>query len=192
MKKKIVLSLAIVVPIFIMAFADRSSSGAPASHTGAPGEKTCAASGCHDDNALNSGVAKLTIDVASGGVTKYVAGQTYPIKVRIADANSSRFGFQIVALDETTNNAGTFTITDHGRTQFMENQHEMADRKYITYTFSGTDATSSGAAEWTVNWTAPATTSGKITFYAAAVSADDDGTDKGDVVYTTNNTLTNQ
>jgi hypothetical protein len=192
MKKKIVLSLAVVIPIFIMAFADRSSSGAPASHTGAPGEKTCATAGCHDDNALNSGAAKLTIGVASGGVTKYVAGQTYPITIRISDANSSRFGFQIVALDQTANNAGVFAITDPGRTQFMVNQHELADRKYITYTFSGTDATSSGAAEWTVNWTAPATTSGNVTFYAAAVSADDDGTDKGDVVYTTNNTLTNQ
>jgi hypothetical protein len=191
MKKKIVLSLAVVIPIFIMAFAERSSSGAPASHTGAPGEKTCAASGCHDDNALNSGAAKLTIDVASGGVTTYIAGQTYPIKIRIADANVSRFGFQIVALDQTTNNAGTFAITDRVRTQFMENQHEMGDRKYITYTFNGTDATSSGVAEWIVNWTAPATTSGNITFYAAAVSADDDGTDKGDVVYTANNTLMN-
>jgi hypothetical protein len=191
MKKKIVLSLAVVIPIFIMAFAERSSSGAPASHTGAPGEKTCATSGCHDDNALNSGVAQLTIDVASG-VTKYVAGHTYPIKVRISDVNSSRFGFQIVALDQTTNNAGTFTIVDPAHTQFMENQHELMDRKYITYTFSGTDAASNGTGEWIVNWTAPANTSGNITFYAAAVSANDDGTDKGDVVYTTSNTLMNQ
>jgi hypothetical protein len=192
MKKKIVLSLAVIVPVFIMAFAERSSTGAPASHTGAPGEQTCATSGCHDDNTLNSGVAKLTIDIGSGGITKYVAGQTYPIKVSIADAGVSRFGFQIVALDQSTGNAGTFTITDQVRTQFMKNQHELADRSYITYTFSGTDATPSGTAEWTVNWTAPATTSGNITFYAAAVSANDDGTDKGDVVYTTNNTLTNQ
>lgn len=192
MKKKIVLSLAVIAPIFIMAFVDRSSTGAPASHTGAPGEKTCAASGCHDDNSLNSGVAQLSIDIASGGVTKYVAGQTYPITVRISDANSSRFGFQIVALDQSTGNAGEFTITDQARTQFMKNQHELMDRNYVTYTFIGTDATNNGTAEWTVNWTAPATTSGNITFYAAAVSANDDGTDKGDVVYTANNTLTNQ
>jgi hypothetical protein len=192
MKKKIVLSLAVIVPIFIMAFAERSSTGAPASHTGAPGEQTCATSGCHDDNALNSGAAKLTIDIGSGGITKYVAGQTYPVKVSIADADASRFGFQIVALDQSTGNAGTFTITDAVRTQFMINQHELADRNYVTYTFSGTDAASNGTTEWIVNWTAPATTSGNITFYAAAVSANDDGTDKGDVVYTTNNTLTNQ
>ncbi len=192
MKKKIVLSCAIIIPIFIMAFAERSSSGAPASNTGAPGEKTCAASGCHDDNTLNIGTAKLSIDIASGTVTKYVAGETYPIKVRISDPHISRFGFQLVALtDQGAVNAGAFTITDPARTQFMKNEYELTDRKYITYTFSGTDAIN-GTAEWTVNWTAPATTNGNITFYAAAVSGNDDGTDKGDVVYTANQTLMNQ
>ncbi len=45
-----------------MAFAERSSSGAPASHTGAPGEKTCATSGCHDDHLINSGKASLCLN----------------------------------------------------------------------------------------------------------------------------------
>lgn len=191
MKKKIVLGFAVVLPIFIMAFAERSSSGAPASHTGAPGEKSCAASGCHDDNKENSGAAKLSIDIASG-VTKYVAGETYPIKIRITDADINRFGFQLVALaDQTAANAGTFTITDPLRTQLTNNDFALFDRKYVTYTFNGTDAVSNGVGEWIVNWTAPANTTGNITFYAAAVSGDDDSSDKGDIVYTTKSTLTN-
>lgn len=191
MKKKIVLSCAIILPVFMMPFAEKSSSGAPASHTGAPGEKTCATSGCHDDNRLNSGAAKLTIDVASG-ITTYVAGQTYAIKIRITDPNTNRFGFQLVALtDQSKENAGTFTISDPEHTQFMKNEFELMERKYVTYTFNGTDAVSTGVGEWLVNWTAPATASGSITFYAGAVSANDDGTDKGDMVYTTSKTLTN-
>lgn len=191
MKKKIILSLVIAVPILIMAFAERSSSGAPASHTGAPGEKTCATSGCHDDNDINSGTAKLSIDIASG-VTHYIAGETYPIKIRISDPHVTRFGFQLVALtDQTKENAGLFTITDLIRTQFMRNDMEFMDRKYVTYTFNGTDAVSDGAGEWVINWTAPHA-AGPVTFYAAAVSADDDGSDKGDMVYTTSQTFMNQ
>lgn len=192
MKKKIVLSLAVALPIFIMAFAERSSSGAPASHTGAPGEKTCATSGCHDDNQPNSGSAKLTIDIASG-TTKYVTGETYPIKIHISDPHVNRFGFQIVALaDDSKENAGKFIITDPERTQFMKNEFDLLDRKYVTYTFNGTDAVSAGEGEWIINWTAPATATGKITFYVGAVSANDDETDKGDIVYTASNTLSNQ
>ncbi|HSH65327.1 MAG TPA: choice-of-anchor V domain-containing protein, partial [Bacteroidia bacterium] len=116
-----------------------------------------------------------------------------PIKIRISEPNVERFGFQIVALaDQTKENAGIFKITDPERTQFMKNEFELMDRKYVTYTFSGTDAVSNGVGEWTINWTAPSNTAGDITFYASAVSANDDGTDKGDVVYTASNTLINQ
>ncbi len=192
MKKKIVLGFAVILPIFIMAFAERSSSGAPASHTGAPGEKTCTTSGCHDDAKENSSTAQLSIDIASGGVTKYVAGETYPIKIRILDTDVMRFGFQIVALsDETQANAGVFSITDLERTQLTNNDFKLKDRSYVTYTFNGTDAISNGVGEWTVNWTAPTSITGNITFYASAVSGNDDGTDKGDNVTTTKTILTN-
>lgn len=185
MKKKIILTVAVALSFLIMAFVDRSSSGAPASHTGAPDEKNCATSGCHDDHVINSGTANLSIVIASGNITHYTAGETYPITIRISDPHVSRFGFQVVALTEQTKeNAGSFTITDHERTQFMRNELAMVNRKYVTYTFNGTDAVSDGVGEWSVNWTAPAGSTGNIIFYAAAVSADDDGTDKGDMVYT--------
>jgi len=190
MKKIAVYLVAGSLPFFMVAFSpERSSSGAPGSHTGAPGEQTCATSGCHDDNQLNSGTAHLTID--AGGATQYVAGQTYSIKVSISDANVNRFGFQLVALDNTNANAGTFQITDPARTQFIKNDHAFTNRDYITYTFNGTDAVSTGKSEWIVNWTAPATTVGSITFYAGGVSANDDMSDKGDYSYTAIKVLSN-
>ena len=192
MKKRIVILIAGVLPMLIMAtMPERSSSGAPASHTGAPGEATCTTSGCHDDNGLNNGPATLKIEVG-GGITNYIPGHTYSIKVKISDVAIERFGFQLTALANNNNlMAGTFQIVDSIKTQLVQNAYTLNDRNYVTYTFDGTDAISIGVGEWEVNWTAPSTNIGSITFYAGAVSANDDMTDKGDHVYTTSLSILN-
>jgi hypothetical protein len=190
MKKRIVILIVGALPLFIMAtMPERSSSGAPASHTGAPGEATCATSGCHDDNTVNTGKAVLDIEVG-GGITNYIPGHTYTIKVKIADAAVERFGFQLTALANNVM-AGTFQVTDNGRTQLVNNEYKLNDRSYVTYKFDGTDAVSTGRGEWQVNWTAPTDNVGIITFYAGAVSANDDSSDKGDHVYTTSVSILN-
>ena len=191
MHKKIIAITGFLVLLFLLPSAHirRSSSGAPASHTGAPGEATCSESGCHDDHALNQGKAEIQFFLNDG--QKVIdENQTYALKIRITDKNITRFGFQVVALEqETLNNAGTFTITDSTRTQTVQNMKDLKDRNYVTYTFNGTDAVSEGAGEWTVNWTAPPSIRKNITFYVAAVSANDDMSDKGDHVYTGNFTV---
>lgn len=190
MRKKGIIVLVALLPVFLAAFTiERSSSGAPSSHTGAPGEQTCATSGCHDDNVANTGTASIKIDL--GTATNYVAGKKYTIKVSVSDNNVNRFGFQLVALNNQSMNVGTFVITDQARTQIMKNDHNFKDRDYVTYTFNGTDATSSGMSEWMVDWIAPSSSSGPVTFYAAGVSANDDMSDKGDYTYTTSKVLNN-
>ncbi len=190
MKKTfIVLSFAITLLMAYAAVPGPSSSGAPASHTGAPGEKTCGAVGCHDDNVINEGTASVSIEVGDG-IKKYEAGQTYPIKIRITDADKLRFGFQITALNaQTQTNVGNFTITDTKRTQIVKNAYQLKERQYATYTFNGTDAVTKGIGEWFVNWTAPKNSTEPVTFYVGAVSANDDMSDKGDKVYTSSLTL---
>jgi hypothetical protein len=187
--KHLVVALSIAVSIAIMAMMpEKSSSGAPASHTGAPNEATCATIGCHDDNSVNTGKAKLTINM--GSAVNYEPGKTYPITVRITEPSVERFGFQILALKNSdSSNIGTFQLTDIKRTQFIKNQYSLLSREYVTYTFYGTDAISSGVGEWTVNWTAPSTNVGPVTFYASGVSANDDETDKGDYVFTTKSVI---
>lgn len=183
----IILSLVVI----IAATPERSSSGAPGAHTGAPGEQTCATSGCHDDNSVNSGKASLSIEIGSS-VTNYVPGKTYTVKVSISESNVKRFGFQLLALNKSTlSSVGTFQISDAGRTQLVKNTQAFSDREYVTYSFNGTDATSEGMSEWIVNWTAPATDVGPVAFYAAGVSANDDMTDKKDHVYTFSKVLNN-
>lgn len=183
------MSIAVAAIIMGASMPGPSSSGAPASHTGAPGEKTCATSGCHDDNTVNNGSALVSIDVG-GGQTNYVEGNVYPVKIKISDTNKKRFGFQITAMGATSNtNLGTFLITDSIRTQVVKNLYELKERDYVTYTFNGTDAVSNGVGEWIVNWKAPSNCSEAITFYVGAVSANDDMTDKGDRVYTKSLTI---
>jgi hypothetical protein len=181
MKRGIIFIVLALVMVLVAAKPGRSSSGAPVAHTGAPGEQTCAEGGCHDDNGLNSGKAQLEISLLEDAA-KIEAGKTYHLKVKISDENVTRFGFQLVALDQGNDNCGTFKVTDISRTQKLESKK--LNRSYITYTFDGTDAVYKGAGEWTVEWKAPEKMPRNVTFYAAAVSGNDDMSDKGDKVYT--------
>lgn len=189
MIKRTIYLVLLAIPLFIMAkLPEKSSSGAPAGHTGAPGEGTCATIGCHDDNSVNSGQAQLSIDL--GAITHYVPGKIYPIKIKISEPSVERFGFQLVALvNSDTSNAGSFQITDALRTQTTQSTYQFQSREYVTYTYDGTDAVSTGSGEWTVNWKAPLTNKGTVTFYASGVSANDDESDQGDHVYTISRTL---
>src|SRR3954469_10215379 len=190
MNKKIIYLAIVMLPIFIMAkMPEKLSFGAPVSSSGAPGEVTCANSGCHDESPINQGAALLQVEMGNN-LTKYIPGKTYPITVRIAESGVKRFGFQLVALKNSDNmNAGDMSITDAFRTQVITNDIAVQDRKYVTYTYDGTEPSAPGIGEWTMNWTAPDKNVGPITLYIASVSANNDNTDNGDHVYTTSVTL---
>lgn len=185
MKIRILITISIGISAIgiLMAMAKGpSSSGAPPAHTGAPDEKTCATVGCHDDNGINEGTAKVGFSI--GSANNYVPKKTYPITISIADFEINRFGFQAVAISELTGKSlGTFIITDPERTQ-LANTNEFPDREYITYGFGGTDAVNPGHGEWKFNWKAPSQNLGPVRFYVSAVSANDNENDKGDFVYT--------
>ncbi|HRE57115.1 MAG TPA: hypothetical protein PLW09_04780 [Candidatus Kapabacteria bacterium] len=165
------------------------SAGAPVSSTGAPEETTCATSSCHDTAPLNSGNA--VTDFHINGLEQgqyYIPGHTYRMHVIVAEPEVMRFGFQIVAVNKEGKNVGTFLITDADRTQSMHNEIRLTDRQYLTYTYAGTSAVETGKGEWTFDWKAPETME-EVTFYLATVSANNDGTDKGDYSYTMNKTI---
>ncbi len=157
------------------------SSGAPSASTGAPSEQTCAMAGCHDDNTINSGTAKLSIEVGQFGDNKNLG---LPITVKINDNGKIRFGFQVTALDEYNKSIGSFIVTDSSRTQLLGPKNDLPDRNYLTYTYYGTLGSKLGETEWTMNWIPTENKPGKVTFYVAALSADNDGSDKGDFTYT--------
>ena len=72
---------------------------------------------------------------------------------------------------------------DENRTQILNNYVELKDREYITYTYNSTLAQQSGETKWEFYWTAPKNSKDDVLFYLGTVSANDDGTDKGDFTY---------
>lgn len=188
MIKKILFFGGIVIPVISVLTASRPvnimGDGAPASSTGAPSENSCTLSGCHDSYSLNSGTALWNISITPD-VQEYIPGNKYAVKISVADNNVSRFGFQFVALkDKDLSNAGNIVITNAARTQVIYNYIALKDRQYATYTYLGSGATSLGKSEWTFDWIAPAQNEGTVSLYAAVSSANNDGTDKGDYIFT--------
>lgn len=181
MIKKILLSgfsLAITF-ILVSAINKPNSGGAPSASTGAPSEQTCAMSTCHDDNGVNIGTAKLSIEAPDSiGLNEEVT-----LKVSLEDVDKIRFGFQVTALDQNNKMVGEFIVTDDERTQVLGDNSNFPDRKYLTYTYMGT-LSKAGGAQWEAKWK-PTNYTGKVTFYVAGISANNNGNDKGDFTYTT-------
>lgn len=193
MKKKIIILLsAITIVVTASSMSGGGgivlSSGAPVGSTNAPGENSCGKSGCHTGvnniNNINTGIGKLSISSAQD-IANYNPGKTYDITVSLEENGIDRFGFALTVLDATNNKVGSLMVTDQVRTQIFQGVLQYADREYMTYRMVGTNPYVTGKGQWTFQWKAPDKYVGNITFYAAGISANNDATDKGDLVYTT-------
>jgi hypothetical protein len=151
------------------------SSGPPPALSGAPDEANCSA--CHGGS---TSTGQFTIVAPQN----YTPGQTYQIQVQhsTADSTRRRWGFELTALANNTQ-AGTFGNVA-ATTQIIEGNN----RFYVEHTSQGTFANQQNGAQWSFNWTAPAINVGAVTFYAAGIQADNDGSTDGDQTYTTNAT----
>jgi len=147
----------------------------PNRRTGAPGESLC--SGCHSTYAENSGDGILSI---SGFPSSYDPLTTYALTVTLSDPGQSRWGFEVAVKDSNSLQAGTLTITDATNTI----SGLLSGITYIKQTSAGTYAgTANGPVTWGLNWTAPASGTGKVYFYVSGVAANDNGSSSGDYCY---------
>jgi hypothetical protein len=196
MKKyyQLILLLGLIISTWL-SMAEIMSSGAPIGSTGAPNEETCGRVGCHvgenGKNNVNTGHGLITLE----GINLergYAANHRYNLSISIEDPNYERYGFAMVALDDTEKSIGDFVITDANRTQIMDGVRQFSGRNYITYRTMGTYPTEQGKSQWNFDWIAPSNYNGTVKFYLALVSADGDGTDKGDIVYTRSYSVNNE
>jgi len=127
------------------------SAGPPAGYTRAPGEEPDACRECHLPQ--DAGTGNININAPQ----TYVPGQTYRISVvhTNADQTRKRWGFQLTALDDTNQKAGTLAPLADGLTQTLNNQGPFPSRQYIEHTSLGNFDNQLGGAMWTFNWTAP-------------------------------------
>jgi hypothetical protein len=152
-------------------------TGALPENTNAPNELNCGRAPCHNVP-VNVGDSQVSIEFANSD-TVFFADSTYLLRVRIEDPMSTRNGFQILALDGSNQNAGTWSLTEPAKTKIISGIG-LPNRKYVTHQAPGNQQ-----SEWMMNWKAPAGQIGKVVFYASVLSANDNGQNTGDEVYST-------
>jgi hypothetical protein len=140
----------------------------PTGRTGAPGETTCQASGCHTGGSFN-GVVEI-----SGVPDTVIANQTYSITL----ANTSdavRAGFQLTVLNNANQKTGTLTA---GTGCSIGNA---GGRQYVRQSTPRT--LSNGGTSWAFTWKAPETVvADSIHFYFVTLCANGNGQRTGDNV----------
>lgn len=198
MKKIIVLSTLCGLAVVLSAAIEKvqKSAGPPSCHAGEPPNKsTCF--DCHNDGTLNAGSAEVMFDLG-GADTNYIPGKVYTITVGIYKPGMRRAGFQTIALREDDNKTspGKITLTDATRTQILDKNAPHAggclneERVWIEHTYAGNSSNDTGLSKWSYQWQAPELPVGNITFYLAALEANNDLSESGDEVYTVKKTIT--
>ena len=147
--------------------------------------RTCATSGCHGGTAQNASLSTLALLVGTSDTLnipnptfKYTPGTQYSLTFMIT-AFTGRYGFQIVALNGSNNQAGTMTVLNSATTKI----NNAISRQYMGHLSANSTKT------WTFRWTAPAVGTGPVTFYYAYNTANNDGTSNGDVIYKGSSTI---
>lgn len=174
-----------VVPALILA----NSTGAPPRSTGAPGDQTCAQSGCHVGTALNSNGA---VEITWSGGTTYTPGERGKFTVRITDTQGrSRYGFQASARLGSNLQGGQAGTLHAGANVFVECEdgaappcRATAPVQFVTHQLASQNPS------FEFEWTPPAEAAGEVRVYVAGNAANGNGQNTGDRIYTSSITLT--
>jgi hypothetical protein len=172
--KKILTLFSMIFAVAIFFYPITSTSlvaGSPGGKTNSPMDgQNC--TGCHS-GVLNagSGWTSITTDIPTEG---YTPGATYTITLEGTKQNISKFGFELTA-ESSSSKVGTFFITDP-TTQLVNNNNS------VTHKASGTSGTNTKT--WDMDWSAPSTGSGDITFYGALNFCNNNLNNSGDVTFT--------
>jgi PKD repeat protein len=177
MLRKITIAAIIISSIFMVKNAFNNAQRPPAGYSGAPGEQTCAATGCHT-GVVQVGSPNLNFsffppqnprpDFYTTN-TAYVFTVNFPVPPQPAVA-----GFLVSAIDQNNNSAGRFEIISSTSTDTLSGN----GRKYISHK----NATSTSA--WVFRWVAPPVYVGTVTFYCAALGGDGNTLATNDITYT--------
>lgn len=142
----------------------------PTARTGAPGETTCQASGCH-----SGGTFTGTVSI-SGVPDTAVYGQSYTITLKNT-SNAVRAGFELTCLDGS--NAKCGTLTAGAGTSIAT--AVVGGRQYVRQ--STPKNLVAGSTSWNFTWKAPATAANNAaTLYFVSLCSNNNGKESGDNV----------
>lgn len=146
----------------------RDPNNPPTGRTGAPGETTCGASGCHSGGNF-TGVVEIS------GIPDTVAPNTVYSVTLTQTSTAVRGGFEATCLDSANIKCGAFT---NGTGTSIGSA---GGRQYIRQ--SAPKNLSNGSVSWTFSWKSPATIAGdSLTFYFVSLAANGNGQNSGDKV----------
>ena len=172
--KKSLLLIPICIGLAIFFYPTTSNSNASGSPGGKTGSPTDGASctGCHYAG-VGTG-ATITTNIPSSG---YVPNQVYTVTANINQSGINKFGFEITAEEANFGSAktGNFLVTNSNETKFVNNNDA------ITHKAGGTSG--SNSKSWSMDWEAPNTGTGAVTFYGSFMAANGDGTNSGDTYH---------
>ena len=138
----------------------------PAARTGAPGETTCGASGCHSGGTFAGTVA------ISGVPDTIEANKSYTVTLT-QTSNAVRGGFELTCLDGSLAKCGTLT-TGTGTSVTTS-----SGRQYVRQ--STPKNLSAGSVSWTFTWKSPATVKNdSLRFYFVSLASNNNGKESGD------------
>lgn len=159
-----------------------NSGGAEPGYSGAPGDGNCTE--CHVGT-VNSGPGKVTIEVVNA--TSYKPGETHRIRVTIDDTAATRRGFQLSVRADSSPRASAGKLANVNANAQIRTGNSV---EWVTHTLAGQRSLSTNPGVYEVDWTAPVSDAGPITFYAAGNAANGNGAESGDRIYTTTLKLT--
>jgi hypothetical protein len=177
--KNLLLFIPITLTIVIFFYPKSSTStstGSPGGKTGSPTDGV----NCTQCHYAGSGSgATITSNIPSTG---YVPGTTYTITATVAQTGINKFGFEITAEENTGGTkTGTFFVTNSTETKLVNSNTA------ITHKSAGTSGTNNKS--WSMDWQAPTSGTGAITFYGAYIAANGNGQNTGDTYHPANLTF---
>ena len=177
MKSRFAALVGVAALVLAPAAAEPWSSGPPDERTGAPGEATCRAFGCHESFPLNSGGGSVTI---TGIPPAFAQGAAYDLIVRLRKTGQERWGFQLRTRTASGAQGGTLEVTNATQTQISVTN----GISYLKHKLDGTFLGQADSASWAFRWIAPNFGTGAVTFYVAGNASDRSGGPEGDYIYT--------
>ncbi|MBN2805502.1 MAG: T9SS type A sorting domain-containing protein [Prolixibacteraceae bacterium] len=169
MKKNLHFLLLAVILAFLFISGTMNNSGSPGAKTGSPLDGANCTQ-CHTGGSTSE-VSWISSSIPESG---WIPGETYTLTINASHGSAKKIGFEITA-ENGTSKTGTFSLIDQSRTKLSNSN------RAVTHTFAG-NATTNGENSWELNWKAPDTAEGDITFYAAFNLANGDGTTNGDEI----------
>jgi hypothetical protein len=175
------LQAAVLILFVTAAVAYAKITGPDAGYTNAPGDLGNCTS-CHDTfHEPNVGPGSVRMN---GVPSVYAPGQEYTVSITVQQGGRQRFGFQLTALDQNGNRAGTLATL--GGDMQLNGETGFGGRQYIEHTEPGTFPNGVASRTWQFRWVAPSSDIGTVRFWFAGNAANGDGTNQNDYIYTGN------